>query len=464
MINETTIAAISTGLTPAGICIVRMSGKNAVRIADTVYRSVRGRKKLSSVKSHTIHYGFIHDGETDLDEVLVSVMRSPHTYTGEDVVEINCHGGLLVAEKVLELLIGKGAVPAEPGEFTKRAFLNGRLDLSRAEAVIDLIDAGNEFALKASVSQLKGAVSRKVRELRETLLDSVSFIEAALDDPEHYELSGYGEELREIVQTLRAEIREMIRKSDDGIILKEGIRTAIAGRPNAGKSSLLNILAGFEKAIVTEIPGTTRDVLEVPVSLSGVSLILLDTAGIRDTEDRVEKIGVERARDAVKNADLVLYLIDRTEGVREEDLSLLLSVRKEHLLVLLNKSDLTADKQAETLEILSGIGIPENQVLSFSALKGEGLQELSERIKEMFHASEIAYNDQTVITNVRQKALLQESEDALSLVLDGIADGISEEFLSVDLMNAYTALGKIIGEEVEDDVIDRVFEKFCMGK
>ena len=450
---EKTIAAVSTGLTPSGILIIRMSGDDAVRIADRVFR---GKKALSKVKSHTIHHGFIRDAETreDLDEVLVSVMRSPHTYTGEDTVEINCHGGLLVAKKVLDLLLKNGAEPAEPGEFTKRAFLNGRMDLSRAEAVIDVIEAQNDFAAKASVSQLKGAVSEKIRALREALLFRIAFIEAALDDPEHYELEGYSGELKETVEDVREEVRALLKTADYGSILKAGIRTVIAGRPNAGKSSLLNALSGHEKAIVTEIAGTTRDVLEVPVQLKDVSLILMDTAGLRKTEDTVEKIGVGRAKEALDNTDLVLYLVDAAEGKTPEDEENLnaLYARGKKVLVLRNKTDLFAERDEDT------------DGLDISAKTGSGLDELSERIRSLFHEGKIVQNDEVVITSARHKALLAEAECALTHVLEGIADGVSEDLINIDLTDAYGALGRIVGEEVGEDVINAVFEKFCMGK
>ncbi len=473
---EKTIAAISTGMVPSGISIVRMSGPEAFDIADKVYhkKSMRpedtGKKPLfHRMKSHTIHYGYIFDGENDIDEVLVSVMKAPHTFTGEDTIEINCHGGMLVAKKVLELLLRKGASAAEPGEFTKRAFLNGRMDLSRAEAVIDVIDAKNEFALKASLSQLKGSVSEKVRKLRDSILDDMSFIEAALDDPEHYDLDGFGEELEEKLLPVKAEIQEMIRRADYGSVMAEGVKTVIAGKPNAGKSSLLNILAGYEKAIVTDVAGTTRDVLEVPVLLKNISLILMDTAGIRDTEDTVEKIGVDRAMDALSQADLVLYVIDSTTDVDEEDRKVIESIpEKAQILYVLNKSDL-AGGGADVEKVKKTLGLDKkvyenSPMITFSAETKEGLPALEDAITSLYNAEELTYNDQVVITNARQKALLFETEDALSMVISGIEDGMSEEFLVVDLMNAYTALGKIIGEEVGDDVVSRVFEKFCMGK
>lgn len=495
---EKTIAAISTGMVPSGISIVRMSGPEALDIADKVYhkKNMRpedtGKKPLfHKMKSHTIHYGYIFDGENDIDEVLVSVMKAPHTFTGEDTIEINCHGGMLVAKKVLELLLRKGASAAEPGEFTKRAFLNGRMDLSRAEAVIDVIDAKNEFALKASLSQLKGSVSEKVRKLRDEILDEMSFIEAALDDPEHYDLDGFGDELKEKLMPVQAEIKEMIRRADYGSVMAEGVKTVIAGKPNAGKSSLLNILAGYEKAIVTDVAGTTRDVLEVPILLKNISLILMDTAGIRNTEDTVEKIGVDRAKDALNQADLVLYVIDSTASVDEEEMNVIRSIPENaKVIFVLNKTDLAGEK-ADVGEIKRKIGHllnnnsydskeikmtgdesssekesndSDKNIILFSAETKEGLTELEDAITSLYNAEELTYNDQVVITNARQKALLFETEDALSMVIFGIDDGMSEEFLVVDLMNAYTALGKIIGEEVGDDVVSRVFEKFCMGK
>ena len=471
-IMEKTIAAISSGIQPSGICIVRLSGPEAIQIADRVYRSKNGKKKLERVKSHTIHYGFITDGTEDLDEVLVSVMRSPHTFTGEDTVEINCHGGVLVAKRVLELLYRCGASAAEPGEFTKRAFLNGRMDLSRAEAVIGVINAQNDFALKASVRQLKGAVSGKIREIRGKILDEMSFIEAALDDPEHYDLSDYGDVMVQSLGPVQAEVRELLSRADNGSILSEGVRTVIAGRPNAGKSSLLNVLAGFDRAIVTEIAGTTRDVLTENVRLKGISLILMDTAGIRETAEPVEKIGVERAKEALRDADLILYVVDLSEGLTAEDREVIASCdEKKQLILLLNKTDLyqensdaeTVTSRAEEirLEYKEDAHI---HVLPFSAKTQEGLSSLEALIESLYDAEKLLSNDEVTITSARQKALLLEAAEALDLALQGAESGVSEDFLNVDLMNAYRALGEIIGEEVTDDVIDRVFEKFCLGK
>ena len=449
--KETTIAAVSTGLTPAGIAVIRLSGPEALSVADRVFS---GRKKLTSVRTHTVHYGKIVDPESnqEIDEVLATVMKGPHSYTGEDVVEFSCHGGLFTARKILSLLFSSGAVPAEPGEFTKRAFLNGRMDLSQAEAVMDIIGAENEFALRAGVSGLRGDISQRIRGIREEILNETAFIEAALDDPEHYELTGYAERLGEALQPVKETLTELLRVADYGSILAEGIRTVIAGRPNAGKSSLFNLLSGHEKAIVTEIPGTTRDVLETHVSFGPLSLILMDTAGLRETGDRVERIGVQRAKDAIEAADLVLYVLDGTEGVTEEDRKALSECAGKPVIVLRNKTDLMENASAEDGEIL------------FSARTGFGMKALEERINALFDAKKLTFNDEVVITNERQKALLRKALRSLELVDQGIAAALSEEFLASDLTDAYAALSEILGEAVSDDVIDRVFERFCMGK
>ena len=469
---ETTIAAVSTGLTPSGIALIRVSGPDAVGTADRIFR---GRTRLSEVPTHTVHYGRIVEAEDGMvDEVLATVMRGPRSYTGEDVVEISCHGGLYAARKILSLLFSSGAVPAEPGEFTKRAFLNGRMDLSQAEAVMDVIGAENDFALKAGAAGLRGDISARIRGIREKLLDECAFIEAALDDPEHYDLEGYTERLSETLRPVEEELSELIRVSDAGTILAEGIHTVIAGRPNAGKSSLFNLLSGHEKAIVTEIPGTTRDVLETHVSLGELSLILMDTAGLRETGDVVERIGVERAKEALRDADLVLYVLDGTEGVMEEDRKALRELKGRAVIVLRNKADLLAQWTKGGQELSENVSasnkdcleadVSEEAPLLFSCVTGEGLEALKERILSLFEAKKLVFNDEVVITNERQKGLLRNALSSLRLVDQGIREQLSEEFLASDLTDAYASLSGILGEAVSDDIIDRVFEKFCLGK
>lgn len=465
---ERTIAAVSSGLTESGISVIRISGPRALEVADRVYRSPGGRKKLSEQKTHTIHYGHAvaADGSV-LDEVLASVMRAPKTYTREDTVELNCHGGVLVTRKVLEALFRAGAEPAEPGEFTKMAYLNGRIDLSQAEAVMDVIRAQNDFALSSSESQLSGSISRKVRHFRDIILDVTAQIEAALDDPEHYSVDSFRESAQQSIREVRAEMAQLSESFYDGKVLKEGIRTVILGRPNAGKSSLLNTFYGGDRAIVTEVPGTTRDLLEESVRWSGLSFLLTDTAGLRETEDKVEKIGVDRARNAARQADLILYLIDSTESREDfssEDRDALASLSGRKCIVLLNKTDLAGEACAVEEEKRLREIFPDFPVLSISAREGLGIEKLKKRMAELFLNGKIAYNNEVILTNERQKMCLDDALQSIDLVLDNFDAGIQEDLLTVDLMDAYRSLGKIIGEEVEDDLADRIFEKFCMGK
>ena len=335
-----TIAAISTAMTASGIGIVRMSGSEVFTIIDRVYQSKGKKKKLSQVPTHTIHYGYIMDGDEMIDEVLVMVMRAPRSFTSEDTIEINCHGGVYAMKRILETVIKNGARPAEPGEFTKRAFLNGRMDLSQAEAVIDVINAKNEYALKSSVSQLRGSVMQAIKDIREQIIYHIAFIESALDDPEHISLEGYGGELQQVNNKLIGKLEKLIASSEDGKMMKEGIRTVIVGKPNAGKSSLLNVLVGEERAIVTDIAGTTRDILEETIQIHGISLNIIDTAGIRSTEDVVEKIGVSRAKDYAKDADLIIYVVDSSTELDENDSEIIEMLRSKKAIILLNKTDL----------------------------------------------------------------------------------------------------------------------------
>ena len=458
--GTSTIAAIATAMSPSGISIIRVSGPKAWEIVNEVFWSPGGKKNLLEQKSHTIHYGTIREGETLIDEVLVMLMRAPRTFTAEDTVEIDCHGGVLVTQKVLETVLKHGAELAQPGEFTKRAFLNGRMDLSEAEAVIDVIHAKNNFALKASMNQLKGAVTEKIRGLREKILDAIAFIEAALDDPEHISVEGYAKELNGQLEPMKKEIDKLIRRSENGKILSEGIKTVILGKPNAGKSSLLNVLAGQERAIVTDIAGTTRDVLEEQIRIGDIGFSIIDTAGIRKTEDIVEQIGVKKAKKEAREADLILYVVDASVPLDENDQDILTFIQGKKAVILLNKSDLVSCVHSEELRN-AGVTQP---ILSISARKEEGMEKFEQILKEMFLGGEISFNEEVLITNIRHKKCLKEAMESLCMVQKSIDQGMPEDFYTIDLMQAYTQLGYILGEEVEEDLVNRIFEKFCMGK
>jgi tRNA modification GTPase len=457
-----TIAAIATAMSPSGIGIIRISGDDAFLIIDKIYRSSLKKqpgKKLSECESHTIHYGFICDGDDVIDEVMVLLMRAPRSYTKEDSIEIDCHGGVYVTKRILETVIKCGARPADPGEFTKRAFLNGRIDLSQAESVIDVINSKNEFALKSSISQLKGSVRNDITEIRSKLIHEIAFIESALDDPEHVSLEGYPQKLYGIVETCSNRIRKLLALSDNGRMLKEGIQTVIVGKPNAGKSSLLNLLTGTDRAIVTDIAGTTRDILEEQIQLGGITLNLIDTAGIRDTSDQVERIGVDRAKQYASDADLILYVIDSSVPLDASDSEIMDVIRDKKSIILMNKSDL--DAVVDENEIHSLIN---SIVIKLSIKDNFGISELEDTIKKMFFDGDISFNDEVYITNVRQKKSLQDCEDSLQLVIQSIRDDMPEDFYSIDLMNAYQSLGSIIGESIEDDLVNEIFSKFCTGK
>lgn len=456
---ETTIAAISTAMSASGIGIVRISGEDAMEVISRIYRSKGGKKRIKEVPSHTIHYGYIYDGEELIDEVLVMIMRAPRTFTGEDTVEIDCHGGVFAMKRVLETVLKNGAEIAGPGEFTKRAFLNGRMDLSQAEAVMDVIQAKNEYALRSSIDQLKGSVQKAICDIREKIIYHIAYIESALDDPEHISLEGYPQELLKVVDKEQLEIKKLLKSSSDGKMIQEGIQTVILGKPNAGKSSLLNLLLGENRAIVTDIAGTTRDILEEYITLHGITLKIVDTAGIRETEDIVEKIGVDRAREMAQKADLILYVVDSSVPLDSNDEEIMSMLNGKKAIILYNKTDLKAAIEIDRLREKAG-----HPVIPISAKEETGIPELEEKIKDMFFGGELSFNDEVYITNARHKAALEEADKSLDLVRNSILGGLPEDFFSIDLMNAYENLGKILGESVGEDLVNEIFSKFCTGK
>ena len=457
-----TIAVIATAMTNSGIGIIRISGEDAFTVIDRIYQSKNGKKKLSEEKSHTVHYGYIVDDTKEnkiIDEVMVLIMRAPNTYTREDTVEIDCHGGVLVMQKILDTVICHGARPAEPGEFTKRAFLNGRIDLTQAESVMDVISSKNEFALKSSISQLQGSLQKEIKELREKIIYEIAFIESALDDPEHINIDGYGQKLKTVAEECKERIEHLLDTADNGKILKEGIDTVIVGKPNAGKSSLMNVLLKKERAIVTDIAGTTRDVLEEQMNLNGITLNIIDTAGIRDTEDIVEKIGVDKAKDYLVNADLIIYVVDSSTPLDENDEKIMEMIKDRTALVLLNKSDLDTVTTEEM--IASHL---DQKIIKVSMKENQGVDELENAIKELFFHGKVELNDEVYITNARHKAALSNAKDSLNMVLDSIAMEMPEDFYSIDLMNTYEELGNILGESLGEDLVNEIFSKFCTGK
>ena len=467
-----TIAAIATAMSDSGIGIIRISGKDALSIADQMILLGNGKKRVRDMESHTIRYGHVIDSDSIedfcennngkiVDEVMISYMKAPKSYTAEDTIEINCHGGVLLMQKILEIALKKGARLAEPGEFTKRAFLNGRMDLSEAEAVMDLIHAKNEYALEASMKQLKGSVSNKIKGLREEILYEIAFIESALDDPEHISLEGYSDRLMDKTKHLIKEIEALAASADNGKLLKEGINTVIVGKPNAGKSSLLNILVGEEKAIVTDIAGTTRDVLEESVRIHGIGLNIIDTAGIRSTEDIVEKIGVGKAKEYASQADLILYIVDSSVPLDENDEQIIELIQDKKCIILLNKSDLQAVvTETDLREKLNQDFV----ILKTSVKDNTGIDQFEQIIKDMFFQGHIKVNDEIYITNIRHKEAILNALESMRMVEKSLLDAMPEDFYSIDLMSAYASLGTIIGEEVGEDLVNEIFSKFCMGK
>lgn len=452
-----TIAGISTPLSNGGISVIRISGNDAIEIADKIYK---GKTCLRDVKSHTISYGYIEEDGNIVDEVIVLVFKAPRSYTAEDVVEIQCHGGIVVTRKILKLLIENGAMLSEPGEFTKRAYLNGRIDLSQAESVMDIIQSKSDYELKASLGRLFGKLSEKIRNLRDGILDDIARIEAALDDPEHYEISEYRDEIKNHVINYKKEAEHLLKNAANGKIFKEGIRTVIIGRPNVGKSSLLNSLLRQDRAIVTDIAGTTRDTLEETISIGDMVLNIIDTAGIRNTEDKIEKIGVEKSLKAAKEADLILYMAEAGRCLDEDELIILDKLRDKRIIFIRNKCDILDEETRDFNDTENLNDIP----VDMSIKEEKGIEELKDKIQELFYEGKLDFNREVYISSLRQEEELRGAVDALTRTLEGFENNMEEDFLTIDLMEAYRKMGRIIGVEVEDDIADRIFSKFCMGK
>lgn len=458
MFYDDTIAAIATASLSGGVSILRISGEDAVSVADRILELKN--KTLAECKSHTVHYGFVVDENLQrLDEVIVLLMLAPNSYTREDVVEIQCHGGALICQEILDLILRQGVRMAEPGEFTKRAFLNGRIDLSQAEAVMDLIESKSRYAMESSMSQLKGSVKERIVSLRKQILDDVAFIEAALDDPEHISMDEFEDQFCENLNHCICELKQIKDNYKNGRMIKEGIQTVIIGRPNVGKSSFLNRILGVDRAIVTDVPGTTRDTLEEDVRLGDMLLHVIDTAGIHETEDVVEKIGIEKALDSMEAADLCILLINGNENLKEEDLDLMKKISDIPGVILLNKNDLSVKIDPKDLSEYT-----DKKVISFSAKTGDGVIELENYVKQQFYLEHLSFNDEIYINNERQKQAVEESYISLMNVRESMELNLGEDFYTIDLMNAYEQLGRIIGESVDDDLVDTIFRKFCMGK
>ena len=456
-----TIAAISTPVGEGGISIIRISGEDAVVVAKRLYR---GSKDLAQVASHTINYGHIVDPDTgaEVDEVMVSVMRAPHTYTCEDVVEINCHGGLLATNRILQLVLSYGARMAEPGEFTKRAFLNGRIDLSQSEAVMDLIRAKTDKSMKVALNQLDGDLSRLIRHLRQDILDVLAQVEVNIDYPEYDAVEEMTTKmLKEKALDIQQRIQALLKTAKQGKVLREGLATAIIGRPNVGKSSLLNTLLHEDKAIVTDVAGTTRDVIEEYVNVDGVPLKLIDTAGIRDTDDTVEKIGVERSKRALDAADLILLLIDSSAPLTTEDRELLTATHGKQRIVILNKTDLPRRVDLDELKKLTD----GDALIETSIVKHEGMDQLGQQISKMFFNEGIESSQNNVmVTNARHIGLLHQANAALSDVLKGINAGMPVDLVQIDMTRCWDLLGEITGDSYQDELLDQLFSQFCLGK
>lgn len=467
--EEKTIVGIASAA-GGGIGIIRVSGSESMKIVDSIFHpgkfnneeneALIDKSYLQQQKSHTIHYGFIIDGNNEVvDEVMVSVMKAPATYTREDVVEINCHGGNYILQRVMQLLLEKGAFLAEPGEFTKRAFLNGRIDLSQAEAVMKMISSKNEFALQSAVKQLEGSVSKYIQQIREQILYEMGRIESALDDPEHYDLTGYSDELFDKTEQQIVSLQRLLDRFENGRMKSEGINTVIVGKPNAGKSSLMNILLDEDRAIVTDIAGTTRDALQESVRLAGLMLNLIDTAGIHNTEDTVEKIGVDRAKQYIEQADFILFVVDGSEEWSDEDEQILPLIAQKKGIILLNKADLKA--KVSELFLKDKLSW---DTIAFSNETKQGLQQLEQYITDKFERGDLQFNDQICLTSIRHKNAVMQAVNALHRVEQSIKDGMPEDFFTIDLMEAYQQLGLINGDTATEDLVNKIFEEFCMGK
>lgn len=454
-----TIAAISTPPGEGGISIVRVSGNTALDVAEKIFKG----KDLHTVKSHTINYGHIVNPKTKhtVDEVMVSVMLAPKTYTCEDVVEINCHGGIVPTNDILQLLLSNGARMAKPGEFTERAFLNGRVDLSQAEAVMDLIRAKTDRSMKVALNQLDGDLSHLIKNLRQDILDVLAQVEVNIDYPEYDDVETMTSKLlREKVVEVKAQIKQLLQTAQEGKILRDGLATAIVGHPNVGKSSLLNRMLHEDKAIVTDVAGTTRDVLEEYVNVRGVPLKLVDTAGIRETNDKVEKIGVERSRKAIKTADLVLLVLDSSNPLSDEDRQLIKVTDEAKRIIILNKTDLPMQLDTDELFNL----VPEDQVIRTSATEGVGLDDLKEKISKLFFGGIESNQNSVIVTNARHIGLLNQAEEALDSVLQGLKDGMPVDLVQIDMTRCWEFLGEITGDSYQDELLDQLFSQFCLGK
>lgn len=447
---EDTIVAISTTMGVGAISIIRLSGNEALNIASKVFT-----KDLTKVQSHTIHYGFIEDGNEKIDEVLVTVMKAPKTFTREDVVEINCHGGVATTNKVLEVLLENGARLAEPGEFTKRAFLNGRIDLLEAEATMDLISSKAESARKISMSTLTGETSNLIKDLRNELVGIISNIEVNIDYPEYEDIEVLtNENVLPSVQKFKEKLEEIIRKSEDSKVIKEGIKVGIIGKPNVGKSSLLNSLLEEEKAIVTDIPGTTRDIVEGSLIISGIPLNIIDTAGIRKTDDTVEKIGVEKSLKMIDTADLVIYILNNNEKMTDEEKELLDKTKNKKRIIVINKIDLETKLDKSLLD----------NYIEISAKENIGINKIKNEIKRLFNIGEISSNDMTYLSNARSIALLKKSLNNINEVIEEINNDNPIDIVELSLKDAWNNLGEVIGETYTDELLDELFSRFCLGK